>query len=223
MKRPSDMRRNTAAVPNMMDPREWLSQHLAEAGPDFVRSGRGSVRSTRCDPRTIRELWRSEFRLHDPRRSRSSTPATSISVGAVAWWLFARRLHQIRLVLGRYACVTGPSCRHSAAPRRAVWLVRPVRVHRRRSAAREPRSARAAASRAGPRPGIVLTSLGDRTCARARIAASGQSSPSTLRNTAATIFQGREPGRTERARWPPGRTVCGAAREVLDTDDIDVS
>jgi len=26
------------AVPNMMDPREWLSQHLAEADPDLVRS-----------------------------------------------------------------------------------------------------------------------------------------------------------------------------------------
>jgi len=37
-KRPSDMRRNTVAVPNMMDPREWLSQHLAEADPDLVRS-----------------------------------------------------------------------------------------------------------------------------------------------------------------------------------------
>jgi len=33
-----DMRRNTVAVPNMMDPREWLSQHLAEADPDLVRS-----------------------------------------------------------------------------------------------------------------------------------------------------------------------------------------
>ena len=32
------MRRNTVAVPNMMDPREWLSQHLAEADPDLVRS-----------------------------------------------------------------------------------------------------------------------------------------------------------------------------------------
>ena len=26
------------AVPNMMDPREWLPQHLAEADPDLVRS-----------------------------------------------------------------------------------------------------------------------------------------------------------------------------------------
>ena len=32
------MRRNTVAVPNMMDPREWLVQHLAEADPDLVRS-----------------------------------------------------------------------------------------------------------------------------------------------------------------------------------------
>ena len=32
------MRRSTVAVPNMMDPREWLSQHLAEADPDLVRS-----------------------------------------------------------------------------------------------------------------------------------------------------------------------------------------
>jgi putative transposase len=32
------MRRNTVAVPNMMDPREWLAQHLAEADPDLVRS-----------------------------------------------------------------------------------------------------------------------------------------------------------------------------------------
>src|SRR5712691_762105 len=32
------MRRNTVAVPNMMDPREWLAQHLAEADADLVRS-----------------------------------------------------------------------------------------------------------------------------------------------------------------------------------------
>lgn len=32
------MRRNTVAVSNMMDPREWLVQHLAEADPDLVRS-----------------------------------------------------------------------------------------------------------------------------------------------------------------------------------------
>lgn len=32
------MRRNTVAVPNMMDPREWLAQHLSEADPDLVRS-----------------------------------------------------------------------------------------------------------------------------------------------------------------------------------------
>lgn len=32
------MRRNTVAVPNMMDPSEWLAQHLAEADPDLVRS-----------------------------------------------------------------------------------------------------------------------------------------------------------------------------------------
>ena len=32
------MRRNTVAVSNMMDPREWLAQHLAEADPDLVRS-----------------------------------------------------------------------------------------------------------------------------------------------------------------------------------------
>ena len=32
------MRRNTVAVPNMMDPREWLSQHLADPDPDLVRS-----------------------------------------------------------------------------------------------------------------------------------------------------------------------------------------
>jgi len=32
------MRRNTVAVPNMMDPREWLAQHLADADADLVRS-----------------------------------------------------------------------------------------------------------------------------------------------------------------------------------------
>lgn len=32
------MRRNTVAVPNMMDPREWLAQHLAATDPDLVRS-----------------------------------------------------------------------------------------------------------------------------------------------------------------------------------------
>jgi len=32
------MRRNTVAVPNIMDPREWLAQHLADADPDLVRS-----------------------------------------------------------------------------------------------------------------------------------------------------------------------------------------
>ena len=32
------MRRNAVAVPNIMDPREWLAQHLAEADPDLVRS-----------------------------------------------------------------------------------------------------------------------------------------------------------------------------------------
>ena len=32
------MRRSTVAVPNIMDPLEWLSQHLAEADPDLVRS-----------------------------------------------------------------------------------------------------------------------------------------------------------------------------------------
>ncbi len=38
------MRRNTVAVPNMMDPREWLVQHLAEADPDLVRSMLADVR-----------------------------------------------------------------------------------------------------------------------------------------------------------------------------------
>jgi putative transposase len=33
-----DMRRNTVAVSNMMDPREWLAQHLADADADLVRS-----------------------------------------------------------------------------------------------------------------------------------------------------------------------------------------
>jgi len=32
------MRRSTVAVPNIMDPLEWLSQHLAQADPDLVRS-----------------------------------------------------------------------------------------------------------------------------------------------------------------------------------------
>jgi putative transposase len=32
------MRRNTVAVSNMMDPREWLAQHLADADADLVRS-----------------------------------------------------------------------------------------------------------------------------------------------------------------------------------------
>ena len=32
------MRRNTVAVPNIMDPREWLAQHLADADADLVRS-----------------------------------------------------------------------------------------------------------------------------------------------------------------------------------------
>src|SRR4051812_41112185 len=38
MKRPSNVRRNTVAVPNMMDPLEWLRQHLADLDPDLVRS-----------------------------------------------------------------------------------------------------------------------------------------------------------------------------------------
>ena len=29
------MRRNTVAVPNIMDPREWLAQHLADADAGF--------------------------------------------------------------------------------------------------------------------------------------------------------------------------------------------
>jgi hypothetical protein len=29
---------NTVAVPNMMDPLEWLRQHLGELDPDLVRS-----------------------------------------------------------------------------------------------------------------------------------------------------------------------------------------
>jgi putative transposase len=30
--------RSTVAVPNMMDPLEWLRQHLGELDPDLVRS-----------------------------------------------------------------------------------------------------------------------------------------------------------------------------------------
>ena len=32
------MGRNMVAIPNMMNPLEWLSQHFAQAGPDLVRS-----------------------------------------------------------------------------------------------------------------------------------------------------------------------------------------
>jgi hypothetical protein len=32
------MRRNTVAVSNMMDPLEWLRQHLADADPDLLCS-----------------------------------------------------------------------------------------------------------------------------------------------------------------------------------------
>jgi putative transposase len=38
MKRPSNVRRIAVAVSNMMDPLEWLRQHLAEVDPDLARS-----------------------------------------------------------------------------------------------------------------------------------------------------------------------------------------